>query len=90
MTVCCSHKFRVLSFSLHKSTSVSVWTPLLTCPQDVKLLQSCSKVGKPDVRYFAVRFVLCNGTKLIFRASGRLTKMQQLLTLKSNYKLYFD
>jgi hypothetical protein len=51
MTVFRSNKFPVLSLSLHKSVSISVWTSLLTCPEDVQLLQLYSRVGKPDVQF---------------------------------------
>jgi hypothetical protein len=51
MTVFCSHKFPVLSLSLDNRASISIWTSLLLCPEDVELLQIYCRVGKPDVQF---------------------------------------
>ena len=61
MTVFCSHKFPLLSLSLNKSVSVSIWTPLLTCPEDIELPQLYSRVGKPDVQVF------CDAARVLWR-----------------------
>jgi len=62
MTVFCSHKFLVLSLSLNKSVSISALASLLTCPEDVELLQLYSRVGKPDVRF--LRCGMCSVTEV--------------------------